>query len=372
MKKLVLDCRYWGPSHTGIGRYTQSLALALHQLKPKYDIHLIIPSHAKRKIYKQVPRFKLITATARPYSLYEQIEIPRLLHQIQPDLTHFLHFNVPLFYSGPFIATIHDLIKHHSAGLKTTTRSVLTYPFKRLGYHLSVKHAIYNSQAVLTPSNWVKQDIQQFYSVKPSQIFVTPEAAAQPYLNPRTSSKRTPPQYPYLIYVGNAYPHKNLIQLIKAVRQTPYKLVIVTGRDIFYSRLRQQIRQLKAQSTVKLKSFTSDADLKVLYHHSQAFITASLFEGFGLPGLEAMASKTLVLSSKRASLPEVYGQAAIYFNPYNVNNILKAINQLQALTPQQRQTRIKRGFKHVKGFSWQQTAKKTLKVYENCFNLRSG
>jgi len=372
MKKLVLDCRYWGPSHTGLGRYTQSLVLALHQLKPAYDIHLIVPPHAKRKVYKQVPRFKLITATARPYSLYEQIEIPKLLRQVKPDLTHFLHFNVPLSYSGPFVVTIHDLIKQHSAGLKTTTRSIFTYPLKRLGYHLSVKHAIHHSQAVLTPSNWVKQDIKQFYSVKPSQIFITPEAAAQPYLSSLTQSKRKPPRYPYLIYVGNAYPHKNLIQLIKAVQKTSYKLVIVTGRDVFYYRLRQQIRQLKVQSVVKLKGFTSDADLKVLYRHSQAFITASLFEGFGLPGLEAMASKTLVLASKRASLPEVYGQAAIYFNPDDINDILRAINKLQALTPQQRQARINRGFKHVKTFSWQQTAQKTLKVYENCLNLRSG
>lgn len=370
MKKIVLDCRYWGPSHTGLGRYTESLVTALHQLKPKYDTHLIVRPQTKRKIYKKVPKFKLIVSTARPYSLFEQIEIPKILNQLQPDLAHFLHFNVPLFYSGPFIVTIHDLIKHHSSGLKTTTRTVFTYYFKRLGYFLTLKRALTQSQAILTPSQWVKQDILKFYQINPRKITLTPEAAAQVYLKKGLKSRHQPPTYPYLIYVGNAYPHKNLIQLIKVLQtfnqtaKIKLKLVIVIGRDIFYHRLRQQIRKLNAQSVVKIKDFTSDADLKALYHHSQAFITPSLFEGFGLPGLEAMASKTLVLASKRASLPEVYGQAALYFNPENPHDMLKTINQALKLTPKQRQARIDRGFKHVQTFSWQKTAQKTLEIYQ--------
>jgi glycosyltransferase involved in cell wall biosynthesis len=375
MKKIVLDCRFWGPSHTGLGRYTQSLTTAIYQLKPDYDIHLLINPRSRRFIHRQLPRFKLAICQSRPYSFNEQLEIPQVLNQIQPDLVHFLHFNVPLFYSDPFIVTIHDLVKHHSKGLATTTRSIFTYPLKRFGYFLTLRHAVNQSQAILTPSQWVKKDILKFYPVKSSKITLTPEAAAQSYLQTTIKAKLKPPSYPYLIYIGNAYPHKNLIQLIKAVQivaQTDIKnlkLVIVTARDVFYQRLRQQIRQLKAQSVVKIKGFTSDADLKALYHHSQAFITASLLEGFGLPGLEAMASKTLVLSSNRASLPEVYAQAAVYFNPEDLDDMVKKIKKVLSFNSQQRQKRLKKGFQHVQTYSWEKTAQQTLKIYENCLGL---
>jgi len=368
MKRIVIDCRFWGPSHTGLGRYTESLVAAIYKQKPDFDIYLLINSSKKHLFYKKFPRFKLVLCKSRPYSVSEQLEIPKILKKINPDLTHFLHFNVPIFHKKPFIVTIHDLIKHHSKGLETTTRTIFTYPLKRLGYFFTIKHAVLNSQAVLTPSNWVKKDILSFYQISPKKITVTPEAAASNYLKSGKSSLN-PPKYPYLIYVGNAYPHKNLLQLIKVIKKIPIKLVIVTGRDVFYRRLRQTIRKLKAQSVVKIKGFTKDADLRVLYQHSLAFITASLLEGFGLPGLEAMASQTLVLSSNQASLPEVYGKAASYFNPNNLDEIEKQIKKAINLSESQRQLKINQGLKHVQSFSWEKTAEKTLKVYENCFSL---
>ena len=376
MKKIVLDARFFGPSHTGLGRYTQALITGLYQLKPEYQIYLLASPQAARRLKNTFPRFNSISVKAKHYSLAEQIEIPRVLNQIKPDLVHFLHFNAPIFYSQPFLVTIHDLIKHHSKGLATTTQWPFIYPIKRAGYYLAINNAVKRSELILTPSQTVKKDILRFFPVKSNKIVVTPEAADSIFFQPVAEKiKELIPPQSYLIFTGNAYPHKNIIQLIKAVQlyrqkyNSRLQLVIVTAKDAFYQRLSRQVRQLNALSCIKIKGYSSDQQIQNLYHYSVAFITTSLFEGFGLPGLEAMASKTLVLSSNRTSLPEVYGRQAMYFDPDNLDAIIKVIHQAVNLT--NRKQRLQSAQKYARTFSWQKTAQLTLKAYETCFCLRS-
>jgi len=376
MKKIVLDARFFGPSHTGLGRYTQALITGLYQLKPEYQIYLLASPQAARCLKNTFPRFNSISVKAKHYSLAEQIEIPRVLNQIKPDLVHFLHFNAPIFYSQPFLVTIHDLIKHHSKGLATTTQWPFIYPIKRAGYYLAINNAVKRSELILTPSQTVKKDILRFFPVKSNKIVVTPEAADSIFFQPVAEKiKELIPPQSYLIFTGNAYPHKNIIQLIKAVQlyrqkyNSRLQLVIVTAKDAFYQRLSRQVRQLNALSCIKIKGYSSDQQIQNLYHYSVAFITTSLFEGFGLPGLEAMASKTLVLSSNRTSLPEVYGRQAMYFDPDNLDAIIKVIHQAVNLT--NRKQRLQSAQKYARTFSWQKTAQLTLKAYETCFCLRS-
>lgn len=378
MKTIVIDARFFGPSHTGLGRYTQSLITNLYRLKPKHQIYLLASPQATRRLKNLFPRFNSLAVKAKHYSLAEQIEIPRVIHQIKPDLVHFLHFNAPLLYSKPFIVTIHDLIKHHSKGLATTTQWPFIYPFKRLGYYLTVNHAIKQSTLILTPSIAVKKDILHFFPVTPGKVIVTPEAADQIFFKPvRKKIKELIPVQPYIVFTGNAYPHKNIIQLIKAVQvyrqkyQSPLQLVIITAKDAFYQRLSRHVRQLKALNCIKIKGYSSDAQIKNLYHYSTAFITPSLLEGFGLPGLEAMAAKTIILSSHRASLPEVYGRHAFYFNPEKLNEIVKVIHRAVNLKPTQRTKMINQAYLHSRSFSWEKTAQLTLSAYEACFCLRS-
>lgn len=351
--KVLLDCRFWGPSHTGLGRYTQELAGALQRLKPHLDLVFL-----KDKI--------------RPYSGEEQLKLSGVINSFRPNLTHFLHFNLPLNFSGPFVVTIHDLIKHHSRGLATTTHWPGTYWLKRLGYYLVIKKAVLQSKAIFVPSRWVKEDILVNYPVAPDKIVVTPEAAAAEYFNP---GKQAVLPYKYFIYVGNAYPHKNVIQLIKAVQSLreqkhKVKLVIVTGRDWFYQRLRLQITKLKAQGVVKLKDFTSDEDLAALYRGAAAFVTASYFEGFGLPGLEAMAAGTLVVSSHRAALPETYGRHALYFDPDNFDELIAKMKQVLSMPAAARRRRITAARAFCCAYSWDKTARQTLSVYEKLLNKK--
>lgn len=350
MKKILLDCRFWGPEHTGLGRYTQELVSALIKLKPDFELL----------------QLTLSAASIKPYSWAEQVKLSSLINSKQPDLTHFLHFNLPLIFSGKFVVTIHDLIKHHSKGLQTTTHWPGLYWLKRFGYYFVIKKAITKSRAIMVPSRWVKQDILRFYPVDSRKIFVTPEAAGTAYFKP-VRPARLP--YDYFIYVGNAYPHKNVIQLIKAMKiiakdRPNTKLVIITGRDWFYQKLRREITQLQAQGVVKLKDFTSDKDLAGLYRGAAAYVTASYFEGFGLPGLEAMAAGTLVIASNRAALPEVYGRHAIYFDPENLNELVAKMNEVLKFSPAKRRRLIESARAFCRGYSWQKTAAQTLSVYE--------
>ena len=365
--KILLDCRFWGPSHTGLGRYTQELVTAMIRLKPRFKLVALAS--------KKIDGLETIVTKIKPYSYAEQWQLPKLIKSINPDLTHFLHFNLPLSFPGPFIVTVHDLIKHHSRGLATTTHWQGTYWLKRLGYHLVIKKAVVQSRAVLTPSQWVKRDILVHYPVADSKIIVIPEAASSGYFKVDKPGKPVLSN-DYFIYVGNAYPHKNIGQLIKAVKivaadNPKVKLVIVTGRDWFYRRLRLLITKLKAQPVVKLKDFTSDEDLRRLYQNSVAFVTASLYEGFGLPGLEAMAAGTLVLASRRAALPETYNGAAWFFDPDNLDELVAKMKHLLNLKAVSRQNKLKRAHDFCRSYSWEKTAQKTLAVYESCLGLRS-
>lgn len=369
MKRIVIDARFWGPSHTGLGRYTESLVSAIYRQKPKFDFTLLVPKSQAVKIQTLLPSFEIIPVKPKHYTFAEQLQLPKIINKLKPDLVHFLHFNVPLFYRQPFIVTIHDLIKHHSVGLSTTTQLPLFYPIKRFGYHLTIAHAINYSQSILCPSAWVKKDILQHYPVSAAKITITPEAAAPIFFQkPNCSQSDFIPAFDYIIYSGNAYPHKNLINLIKAVviynQQSGknLKLIIVTAKDVFYQRLRQEINKINALSVVKIKGFASDEQLHCLYHHSKAFITASRFEGFGLPGLEAMASGTLVLSSNKASLPEVYGKNAYYFNPDNPEEIAKKIDLVINLKNRERQ--LVQSKLYAQKFSWEKTALATLSAYK--------
>lgn len=368
MEKIVIDARFWGPSHTGLGRYTESLVTALYHLKPKFNISLLVLKDRQKELQKTLPRFEIIPVNAVHYTLAEQIEVPRILNQLKPDLVHFLHFNMPIFYRKPFIVTIHDLIKHHSSGLKTTTKFPLFYPIKRWGYKIVIQQAVKRAQLILTPSKWVKNDITKYYQIASNKILVTPEAAERSFFQPiKPGIKDIILNQPYLVYAGNAYPHKNIIQLIKAIRlynltfHQDLKLVIITNKDVFYQRLRQQIHQFDALNTVRIKGFTDDEQLKNLYYHAHGFITASLFEGFGLPGLEAMAAQTLVLSSNQACLPEVYGKHAFYFDPNDLDSMVKVIAKTFKL--KNRTVWLNESQIYAKSFSWEKTAELTLAAY---------
>ena len=174
----------------------------------------------------------------------------------------------------------------------------------------------------------------------------------------------------YYIYVGNAYPHKNLKRLIEAMVslnkkvKENIKLYIVSSRNVFTKRLEKLVVQLKAEDYIKLLGFIPDEKLKDLYKRSLAFVFPSISEGFGLPGLETMNAQTLVSCSDIPVFREIYKDVPIYFNPFDVNSISDAMKLVLDMDAEAREKRIEKGLALVKTYSWSKLAKETLKLYE--------
>jgi len=312
----------------------------------------------------------LVQADFPHYSLKEQRLMPGLIKKTGVELMHFPHFNIPIFNRGSFVVTIHDLIKSQFLSLSATTQNPFFYYFKYLNYRLIISKAVKDALKIITPSNFVKEEILKNYQIKPSKIKVVYEgvdaAFSQRLKKPRSKYPRF--KKPFLLYVGNLYWHKNLIQLIKVlslINQTGrLHLVIASKKDKFYQSLKKEVIKRKLEKFVKFLGFVSDKDLGRLYQEALAFINPSLMEGFGLPGLEALSSDCLVLSSDRGSLPEIYKDAAIYFDPENSQDLEKKIKQIISFDKAEKERRVKKGRELVKQYSWQKCAEETLKVYQ--------
>ena len=175
----------------------------------------------------------------------------------------------------------------------------------------------------------------------------------------------------YFIYVGNAYPHKNLKRLIEAMVSLNKKvkenieLYLVSSRNVFTKRLEKLIMKLEAEDYIKLLGFVPDEKLKVLYKRSLAFVFPSISEGFGLPGLEAMNSQTLVACSDILVFKEIYKDVPIYFNPFDVNSISDSMKLILDMDPEAREKRIEKGLALTKTYLWSKMAKETLEVYRS-------
>lgn len=174
---------------------------------------------------------------------------------------------------------------------------------------------------------------------------------------------------PYMLYIGNAYPHKNIERLISAFKivlqkQPELHLVLVGKIDYFYKRLQRLVKELNIEKNVIFAGYVSDSELSWLYTHGLVYAFPSLSEGFGLPGLEAMTHSLPVISSNKEPLPEIYGSAALYFNPEDINEMARAILQV-VQSKELREELKKAGRFQVKKYSWDRCAKQTLEVYKN-------
>lgn len=175
----------------------------------------------------------------------------------------------------------------------------------------------------------------------------------------------------YFVYVGNAYPHKNITRLLEAMRlfnvgkNEKVKLVIASARNVFIERLENAAKEKGVSSLVKILGFVPDKDLNKIYKSSIGFVYPTLMEGFGLPGLEAMKNKTLVLASNISVLKEIYEDNAIYFDPLDINSMVFAMETAEGLSSKEREKRIKKAQQFIKKYSWEKMAKETLKVYKS-------
>lgn len=375
--RIGIDCRMYGPRHTGSGRYIKNLVKRL-VLNQGNQYFLFASKKEAREIKKDcqlTERVKVVGVDIAHYSLKEQLLLPVYLYCQKLDLVHFPQFNVPILYFGRFVVTIHDLIKHSSKGPETTTRSPWIYWLKYLAYRLVFGWTVKRAAKIIVPSHFVKNELTKVYGLSADKVVVTYEGVddklsvkkAKQKVSPQEVLEKYQIKKPYLLYVGNVYPHKNVKRLIEATkllasRQSPITLVIVCARSVFWERLKNEVERLGAGNLVNLVGFVSDQELAALYWQAQAFVFPTLAEGFGLPGLEAMAQGVPVAASDIPVLREIYKGAACFFDPNDTGDMAKKIKEL-LVDNKLKMKLIRRGKALVGEYSWDKMAKETLEVY---------
>ncbi|HVV25574.1 MAG TPA: glycosyltransferase family 1 protein [Candidatus Saccharimonadales bacterium] len=359
MKKIVIDARESG---TSTGRYVDKLIEYLAKLQPAFEIVVLTKSHRLAALRELAPAFDIQAADFKEFTFAEQLGLKKRLNQLRPDLVHFSMTQQPIWYHHKKLTTIHDLT---TARFHNPDKHVLTFFIKQLVYRHVIKSAARKSRVVFTPTEFVKDDVVKFTGVSPDKVMVTYEAADaisdKAEVVPGLVSKR------FLLYVGRPTPHKNLERLIDAFRtlrqQHPELYLVLAGKkDRNYERIEDMVRT-SAIKGVYFTDFVSEGRLRWLYEHCAAYVFPSLSEGFGLPGLEAMAHGAPVVSSNATCLPEVYGQAARYFDPTDTVSLADAINEVLSDKNLRREL-TENGRKQVKKYSWRRMAEQTLAAYE--------
>ncbi len=381
---IGIDARFFGGSFAkGLGRYTEKLLIHLDQLNPphrftvflrKENWDLFQPTHPEK--------FTKVPAPFRWYSIEEQIRLPSLIKQQRVDLMHFPHFNVPMFSRVPFVVTIHDLIITHYPTTKATTLGPAIYALKQLGYVTVIRHAVKKSRKIIAVSEFTKKDILNSFAKGSDKIEVTYEAAETPKnkISPDQSERALAKfsiHSPYILYVGNAYPHKNIEGLLRAFRMLKRRyeqvgeeqimLVLVGKEDYFYRRTKHEARALGIWDDVRFTDYVNDDELAALYQHALVYCFPSYYEGFGLPPLEAMSYGVPVVSSDRSCLPEILGDAAIYVNPDDIEQMAKILYDISH-DEAKRDLLRQRGLDQVQKYSWERCARETLAIYEKALH----
>ncbi|EKD43324.1 MAG: glycosyl transferase, group 1, partial [uncultured bacterium] len=329
---IVIDARLYGPRHTGLGRYTKNLLIALANL-PEFDHYrftLIIYPELKTEIKKDLGnKYEYYVTHIRHYTFAEQFFLPAILWSLQPSLVHFTHLDKPILYFGKSVVTVHDLIRHFSKGSDTTTRSPLLYWPKYWGYLLMSSFVI-RFNHLIVPSDFWRNYIIEHYKVVPSRIVTTHEAVDPSFSASTIPTYHIPHTNPYILYTGNLYPHKNIDIVFKALQKLPsLKLKIICARDIFHERAFKLTSKLGLTKQVEFLGYVPDEEFISVYQKTLALVHPAFLEGFSLTGLEAMSLGTPVIAANSSCLPEIYENSVLYFDPKDPNALVRTIKRLQ-------------------------------------------
>lgn len=367
--KIAIDGRM--SQESGIGRYIRNLLNQLAIIDKKNEYLVLLTKENINKVALG-NNFKKILADFKWYGISEQFKLPKLLNDLKPDLVHFPHFNVPILFDGRFVVTIHDLIHQHFQMRRVTTLIPLLYKFKQFGYKRVFKNGISKSQKILVPSDYVKKLLINDWQVNDEKIVVTHEAVDDKIskeankINQKEITQvmeKFNINPPFVFYVGNAHPHKNVEGLIEAfisLRKKYQQITLVlSGNDHYFW---QAVKRQFQHKDIIFTGLISDKELVALYKNAKCFVMPSFEEGFGLPILEAMVCGCPVISAHSDALREVGGDACLYFDPKSTEDMKDKI--LSVLTNDEiKNDLIKKGKMRNKHFSWEKLAKDTLRVY---------
>ena len=363
--RIAIDARKY--HDFGIGTYIRNLLK--HLASSDHDTEYVVLCRPQdTEIIRQLgPTFTPVAEKARPYSIREQIALPLRLLTARVSLFHAPHYVLPPLVPCRSIVTIHDCI-HLMFPQYLPNRMAYVYA------RASLAAAATRAARILTVSETSKSDILRYCNVPADRIIVIPNAIDDRLATPPREEdiQRVRERYqldgPFALYVGNIKPHKNLERLIDAfhlVRREGFerlKLLIIGDQISKFPSLRRAVDRYKLHKHVRFLGFVGDDTLAALYRLATVFVFPSLYEGFGLPPLEAMASGTPVVTSNVSSLPEVVGDAAVLVDPYSSKSIADGIQRV-LVDPALRETLRIRGLERAKAFSWESSVQRTLAVY---------
>jgi glycosyltransferase involved in cell wall biosynthesis len=359
-KKIIIDARESG---TSTGRYIDKLIEHLASLKPTYEIILLAKAHRLEYLSIIAPSFVIIETPFKEFTLGEQLGFRRQIEDLNPDLVHFGMVQQPVLYGGRVVTTMHDLI---TTRFRNPSKNIIVYTFKQQIYKWVNKKVARKSVRIITPTQFVKEDVADYTHVSPDKITVTYEAAD--FIVDSSMPVENLEGKKFIMYLGRPTPHKNLTRLIDAfviIQQThPDLYLVLAGKKDNNYRVHEARVKQQGISNIIFTDFISDAELRWMYENCQTYVFPSLSEGFGLPALEAMKHGAPVASSNASCLPEVYGDGAHYFDPLDPNDI--AVKVTEVLDDKNLQAKlIKAGQTRANTYSWKRMAEQTLKIYED-------
>lgn len=356
----------------GIGTYIRNLLRELARLDQQTEFVLLCRAEDVEAIHALGPNFRPVISNAGNYSIGEQFAIPWALKREGVTLFHAPHYVLPPLVHCRSVVTIHDCI-HLMFPQYLPNRVALAYA------RGSIAMAARRATRVMTVSETSKTDIMRFFGTDPSKIDVIYNSYDERFgIEPNAEvvsrvRERYQLQDQFILYAGNVKPHKNLDRLLEAfhlVRNRGLKQLklVMIGDDISkYASLRRAVHQHRLHKYVRFLGYLPEDTLAVMYRLASLFVFPSLYEGFGLPPLEAMASGTPVVTSNVSSLPEVTGDAAVLVNPYDPEAIADGI--YRALTDEPLWLGMRRkGLARARQFSWEASIRRVREIYGEVAN----
>lgn len=365
MKKIAIDARMSG---TSTGRYIDKLIEYLAEIKPAYKIIILTKKDRIDFMHSIAPKFEVVECPYKEFTFAEQTGFLKQLKSLKLNLIHFGMVQQPIFLRGKNVTTMHDLT---TVRFRNTGKNWLVFTIKQWIYKWVNRIVPRTSEAIITPTQYVKDDVAKFAHINSRKITVTYEAADKINDAPELVEGLDEGDK-FIMYVGQPFPHKNLGRLIQAfqiLKQThpELKLVLAGKKSVLYKQHQKDAERLEIPDVI-FPGFISEGQLRWLYEHTGAYVFPSLSEGFGLPGLEAMVHGAPVVSSNATCLPEVYGDAAEYFDPLSIDEMVKAVSKV-VYSKQLADTLRELGSKQANKYSWRHMADQTLEVYRSVLEI---
>ncbi|HEX6416331.1 MAG TPA: glycosyltransferase family 1 protein [Candidatus Saccharimonadales bacterium] len=354
---IAIDARIMNSS---TGRYVERLVYYLQEVDTTNTYTVLLPSKDLDFFKPTNPNFTVMAADFKNYSWAEQTAFKAFLDELKPDLVHFCMPQQPVLYTGKHVTTVHDLIL-----LKTynSDKNWLVFHAKQLVGRFIFKHIGKTSEHIIVPTQFTKDEYLDFAKIPASKVTVTYEAADV------FADKLEPYEHPFkkfIMYVGQQSDYKNIRRLgdahQKLLEKHPDLGLILVGRKNASAKKTEEYFTKKGYKNILFTDFIKDEQRDWLYTQCEAYVFPSLMEGFGLPALEAMGYGSPVVSSSATCLPEVYQDAAHYFDPKDIDDMARAINDVLTNDKLRESLRVK-GSQQIKKYSWKRMAEQTHAIY---------